>query len=101
MATLNYQMEIAFEPINPIPGQWVEATVRISDATGDIRTVYASVADYDFSMALHKTAENTFSTKFIVPWEADAGQYTVILWAVAPTGEAGPRINVPVTVKSN
>lgn len=100
MAALHYQLEVELTPSNPVAGQWVDVVARLSDCTGDIETLYASVPEYGFTATLRRSDDHTFGARVFVPWEANPGRYMVSVWGVNAAGEAGPRIQVPVMVKT-
>lgn len=99
MAGLSYGMEIRFDPADPVAGEWVEITVQLSNVTGVVEKVQASVASYGVSATLSPRGENVFATRAFVPWAAVAARYLVAFRAMNSAGEVGPLVEVPVTVK--
>lgn len=100
MASLSYDMSVRLEPESPVIGEWVEVVAELANVTEAIRSVQASIAEYDVFLSLQPRGDGVFGTRAFVPWEADPGQYVATVWAVSASGTAGPRLRVPVQVKA-
>ncbi|MGI6082988.1 MAG: hypothetical protein ACOYEP_08975 [Limnochordia bacterium] len=96
---LSYDIGLRLDPENPIPGGWVDVVAELTNVTGEVRNVKASIVGYDYYLTLQPSGENRFSARAFVPWEADPGEYQVSVWGVSPSGESGPRSQISVSVK--
>jgi hypothetical protein len=100
MAAVDYDLQVSFNPENPVPGEWVETTVNLSRVSGAVENLYAAVVGYGISVTFNRSGENTFTARTFVPWEADPGRYVVTFWGADADGKAGPRVDIPVTIKA-
>ena len=96
---LSYDISVRLDPEYPVPGGWVDVVAELTNVTGEVRYVQASVVGWDFYLTLQRSGDNRFTARVHVPWETDPGVYQVSVWGVSFSRESGPRSQISVTVK--
>jgi len=94
MEEFSYNISAKIDPPKASPGERITITAEITDLVGEVKTVYAMVNAYGYSQILPRSAEGTFSTRTIVPYEAPPGTYNVVLFARDFDGNKGKELAI-------